>query len=479
MNKLSYYFLLTFVFILNKSLGQELGLLHSEPVVELEAVQTSEGSFLTATMERTDTGDKVILYRSTDLGYHWIVSDSIVSGDNGMLSAFDPVLAQDEMGRIYLIVMRQVSEGDDVINIDLELYASIDDGVNWDYIGDPHSGLGAADYPQLIAKEDGELHLVYSLFRTIDGTFTGDAVYKKSLNGGISWSEPYVFLWDFSNSVGPDLNWYMDDQLIMGYGSSTDPELFVTIGSQTDVDWSELRVLPSSESGNIVKPITNPDESIVYLISHKPHETEAMINFHRYVHATDSWTILEITTGAYAEAVLDDENAIHFIYNKKIGEEYQLCYIYSVDNGLTFTEPVVLYKGLFETNYAGEYQSLILGEDGLLYLTFCDWSDLSKAKMLIFPTFISETSVGIGAIKTIDYNLYPNPASTNLLLTFSLENKPSNIRIYDMNGKLIKQQNVIGEGQMHIDLSGFTAGSYLIQFHSANQIVIKQFKVIN
>ena len=68
----------------------------------------------------------------------------------------------------------------------------------------------------------------------------------------------------------------------------------------------------------------------------------------------------------------------------------------------------------------------------------------------------------------IKWQVYPNPSNGNYSLMYQLDqNEILNVKVYDVNGKLVKQVNLTGNGfvqnaQVDLRASRFSAGVYLL-----------------
>ena len=160
--------------------------------LELETILTHKNSLIAAVMERTNSVDRVVIYRSVNEGLNWQSIDTIQNGNQGRGDAYDPVMTIDSIGNIYLVMMRRNNGGSSILNMDLALYRSSDDGATWQFISFPHVNDEIADYPQIVATSNGELHMVYSYF-SFTPIVEGVVNYIKSVDGGVFLTH-FVFL---------------------------------------------------------------------------------------------------------------------------------------------------------------------------------------------------------------------------------------------------------------------------------------------
>lgn len=106
----------------------------------------------------------------------------------------------------------------------------------------------------------------------------------------------------------------------------------------------------------------------------------------------------------------------------------------------------------FSPTFSGNFVSF--GEDiaGELYI-----SDIGGT---IYK--ITDTSLGNESFENNLFKIYPNPAKDILFIDKSQSNYPSEIEIYDINGKLVLQQETEKISQNKIDISQLTKGFYFI-----------------
>lgn len=72
---------------------------------------------------------------------------------------------------------------------------------------------------------------------------------------------------------------------------------------------------------------------------------------------------------------------------------------------------------------------------------------------------------------------YPVPASDLLNLTFPAGFSPQNLRITDLNGRLVIEQDDISLGSLQINVSQLTPGTYFLQLWDENRAVSKRVNI--
>lgn len=454
--------------------GQSISSLGTGEIVELESVQSSvTGTLVVSSMERdSNSKTKVLIHRSTDNGFSWDFVDSIVPLMGGS-EVPDPVITSDDSGNFYIANMR-VNNGipPSLTTVDIEVYKSSDDGQNWVLAGIPHLNNSIADYPQIIAKGDGELFLVYSYltgFPLID-----DAIltFKKSTDGGSTWTAGIEIDADSLRSIGADFSWFANDTLLISTGNRDSSLIHCYASSDLGDTWNEIQTftIPNGETSHLAKPISNPLYSYYGVISHKPHSENTPIAYHSEINGISKSQIIDF--GAYAQGYITDDGIIHLVYNKRENGVFTIRYLYSNDAGVTFSSPISIYTGTFVDSEFGEYQSLIYGNDGLFYLTFCDWSDNSAAKTLTFPPLIT-TSVKKASVNNLQ--VFPNPTSGVFRVKLPNHQQKVKIRIIDLKGNIVEESIVAQNDQtINFDISYLESGIYLVLLENDTKIMVEQ-----
>lgn len=126
-----------------------------------------------------------------------------------------------------------------------------------------------------------------------------------------------------------------------------------------------------------------------------------------------------------------------------------------------------------ESNFAQD--SLDLGQElafikGIMFYSFGNWKLLPRDKNDIagyntkYPESVNEIN------NQIELNVFPNPASNNLNISFKNESQNiAQLRVVDMTGKTIYSENV-SDGQAQINISNLTPGVYYLRI-STNSFV--------
>lgn len=463
------------LFALNVN-GQSISDIGTGKIVELESVQSKiTGTFIVAAMERSPSlSTKVLIYRSTDDANTWSVIDSILP-NVGSSEIPDPVLTTDAMGNFYLAVMRvNNNTTPSSTTSDIEVYASENDGQSWLLAGIPHFSDSIADYPQLIARNNGELYLMYSYMHGFPAINKSTLSFQQSNDGGNTWT-PTTFLGaDTIKCIGGDISQSYNSNLLISIGSMDSSSIYCYESTDFGISWDSLSrfSLFNDEKGHITKPIANPNFDFYGVLSHKPHQEHTSIFYHASINGNQYSQILD--TGSYAQGYISDNKVVHIVYNKNENNTFKIFYTHSADSGLTFEAPIPLYSRDYSTSASGEYQSLLLGNDDLFYLTFCDWSDNSRAKTLVFDP--EAISVGFSEVeKTSNLIIYPNPVSDAFSIRHPDNTHFAKVRVINLKGQIIEQwETQNGNLPTSFDISHLDSDSYLVVIESESKIIVQK-----
>ncbi|MBK9359473.1 MAG: T9SS type A sorting domain-containing protein [Bacteroidales bacterium] len=94
--------------------------------------------------------------------------------------------------------------------------------------------------------------------------------------------------------------------------------------------------------------------------------------------------------------------------------------------------------------------------------------------------FSLESPTGIGFSNSTGLRVYPNPATSDVLIVESAHPiTSSDLKIYSMDGKIAVNQHVaVGSGKVIADISGLTPGIYFIRVHCAGNNLTARFIVL-
>jgi hypothetical protein len=186
----------------------------------------------------------------------------------------------------------------------------------------------------------------------------------------------------------------------------------------------------------------------------------------------------EVADGAIAFADVDGDNDQDVLITGTDGSA-GISKLYTNDGSGNFTEVTdtpfedVVNGSIAFADVDGDNDQdvLITGQDPVNYI----------AKLYLNDRVISSSddiSVGL----SLNLTTFPNPAtSNNLQVRFnSTERNTVIVRVYDLNGRLLSQQQEIagtGEQTLVLDVATLPAGSYFLQLENGKESGIAKFMV--
>ncbi|MEM6395019.1 MAG: T9SS type A sorting domain-containing protein [Bacteroidota bacterium] len=145
------------------------------------------------------------------------------------------------------------------------------------------------------------------------------------------------------------------------------------------------------------------------------------------------------------------------------------------------------FSEMMDTPFDGVFSSSIVfadvdgdGDEDVL-ITGEDNSNISISRLYINDG-VTSSADNLFANLSLSLTPFPNPAiSDNLSISFeSTESNPAIIRLYDLNGRLISQQEEfvrIGEQAFVVDIASLAIGSYFIQLESGKKRGVAKFVI--
>jgi len=181
-------------------------------------------------------------------------------------------------------------------------------------------------------------------------------------------------------------------------------------------------------------------------------------------------------SGSDASSVVFDPGVTTVTYILDDGNGNTNQYSFTVTYQLVEDIVVTVEAGTLSCDNTGTYQwincadnSIIEGETSSSYrpgvngdyaviLTQGGCSDTSDCFTLDYT--------GIGNDSYQDYKVYPNPARDYVSIEMVMEQTNASIRVFDMTGQLIHEEELDRFTQTRLDVSRFKAGVYMIQIQS-------------
>ncbi|HYV90371.1 MAG TPA: T9SS type A sorting domain-containing protein [Chitinophagales bacterium] len=445
--------------------------INTNPVTELQTVETPANTFITALMiNDANYHSRTVIFRSTDNGVTW---DSVFNygADADFYATPDPVLTVDTAGNIYLVVMRHLPVNYGFI-AHLWLFRSEDDGLTWTLESTPSNDATFADFPSITSLGDGLAYLSYTHY---ESSFSY-VQFIRSFDGGSTWNDTSIFEtlpgpgW---TAVGSDLGFTKNNKLFVSFGDYNLGVVYYASSNDSGLTWTPVQnaAIDGSSYFNITKIVSNKNFSHLGIIAHQPHY---LTNVY-YINSLDTgntWQAYQTvsTSSAYCEGVIDDAGNVNLIYNEDVGIP-RLCYRYSTDDGQSFGSAMTLLSWTSVSLTAGEYQSILLGNDGLFHVTYVDWNQGGAAKHLIFAPLATD-------IYTVDPSshaprIFPNPVHDMLTFQSDDTNAAATFDLINSEGKVMMSGKV-NLPFTSVNVSSLAAGVYLLRVTNGNLMYVQK-----
>ncbi|MFC2114134.1 T9SS type A sorting domain-containing protein [Bacteroidota bacterium] len=101
-----------------------------------------------------------------------------------------------------------------------------------------------------------------------------------------------------------------------------------------------------------------------------------------------------------------------------------------------------------------------------LYGSKGEWNDIDVSNTIYYIIEYDSSTSGMGQINNPKCRIYPNPANGYFLV--SSDETIQSVRVYNLFGSLLIQEDNVNQAEKRIDLSSFPAGAYLVKIQSAN-----------
>lgn len=431
--------------------------INTDPVTELQTIETPANTLITALMiNDPNYHSRTTVFRSTDYGVTW---DSVFNygADADFYATPDPVLTVDSTGKIYLVVMRHLPvQGGFIAH--LWLFASDDDGLTWILKSAPSNDATFADFPSITSLGDELTLLSYTHY---ESNFSY-VQFIRSFDGGSTWQDTSIFQtlpgsgW---TAVGSDLGFTKNNKLFVSFGDYNLGVVYYASSNDSGLTWTSVDTVQIFDASyfNITKIVSSRNFSHLGIIAHQPHYLTDVY----YINSLDTgntWGSYQhiSSSSAYCEGVIDNAGYVNLIYNEDNGTP-RLRYRYSTDKGESFEAPITLLTWTNVSLTEGEYQSILLGNDGLFHVTYVDWNDLGKAKHIVFAPLATD-------IYTVDPSshaprIFPNPVHSVLRFESDETNANATFDLINSEGSIMLSGKVNGSATI-TDVSGLPTGVY-------------------
>lgn len=322
-----------------------------------------------------------------------------------------------------------------------------------------------------IAVSGSEVHVVWCDYR--DNTYK--LHYKRSKDAGLNWGKD-TKLSEFPLNIasivasGTDVHIASDENHSGVYNIYY---LKSTNGGDTFLIQKQLTNSP----GNAISANLAISGSMVYLVW---RDGNSKVYFKQSADKGFTWqedTRLAISPGLSAmPSVAVSGSNIHIIWQDNRSANWEIYYKYSKDGGTSWSMDSLLVDN---KSTASQYASVVSSGSGLHVI----WSDFRDGNKEIYykRNLTANKTVGVPDIKIreSEFNLYPNPASDNISISYPDLTKKS-ISIFNSLGlelKRFSENEFDWRGTFTFSLKSFPTGVYYCIISSGTNKMVTSFVV--
>ena len=272
-----------------------------------------------------------------------------------------PAIAIDPSGTIH-VAYEDMTPG----NAELYYKKSTDGGATWSPSQRLTWTLGDSVWATMAADSSGGIHVAWE-----DFTPEHNAIYfKNSTDGGVTWSSSRGLTWTSGNSYNSALAVDSSDNLHLAWNDDTPGNLEIYYMKSTDrgATWSARQRLTwdSRESGW---------PAIVADSSGNPHVfwTDGEVCYRKSTDGGDTWLAfkrLSYTAGnsGYSAVAVDNSDNLHVAWNDYTPGNWEIYYMGSSDEGVTWTTS----KRITWTSLTSQYPGIDADSAGHLHVVWWD-----------------------------------------------------------------------------------------------------------
>jgi len=250
---------------------------------------------------------------------------------------------------------------------------STDGGATWSPAKRLSWNTGSSELPAIAAGLSGNLHVVWQ--ESTPGN--GEIYHIKSTDGGDTWSAGQRITWNSGASIDPVMAAAADGLLHLGWADSTyyNMEIYYKQSSDSGVTWMEKKKL-TGNSGRSWRPFVVAASAADLHLIWEDDTPEANVPEIYYTKSTDggsSWAScrrLTYTSGSslYPDLTVDPSGNLHLVWEDSTSASYEIFYKKSSDAGATWTSG----KRLTWTPDMSRISDIVADPSGQLHVVWRD-----------------------------------------------------------------------------------------------------------
>ena len=251
-----------------------------------------------------------------------------------------------------------------------------------------------------------------------------------------------------NNHPWPLIAYSFDENLIL-----TDTVVYKYIDENTFFDWAgHEHFVPFEKSAS----------TDTYLMAAQMHHPDGTYraSLVKYDRDNNPLVIKSVesssTVGSPIKTVTVDGNTVYHAYQIHKGYNSTAVGLVRLDNGLNTLWDITLTGGQSNHAYGQCLKTLHNGDIAIaFYTSFTNDSD----QLHLYIIRDDYDAISEDRLSESPFVLYPNPVKGTLSLSFTEDNAPASVEIYDLTGQLMATKR---DGLESIDMSAMPAGVYLL-----------------
>ena len=270
--------------------------------------------------------------RSTDGGATWSAVKRLTwtSGDS-----FAPAVAVDSSNSIH-VVWYDNTPG----HYEIYYRRSPDGGTTWGTVKRLTWTSGDSIFPAIAIDGNGTIHVVWDA----NTSETDEIYYRKSPNGGTTWSTAQRLTWTSGSSTTPAIAVDSGNtiQVVWGDDTSGNPEFYYKKSADGGAAWSPAQRLTWTSGKSYDAAITIDSGGALLVVWSDDTPGNYEIYYKRSTDGGITWGAAKKLTSTSLESILpaiaiDSSNAIHVVWEDYTPGNPELYYKRSADGGATWS----------------------------------------------------------------------------------------------------------------------------------------------
>jgi hypothetical protein len=297
------------------------------------AIAVDSGNTIHMVLHDDTPGKPEIYYkRSTNGGVSWSGIKRLTWNSTW---SYSPAISLDSSNNIH-IVWHDYTPG----NPDIYYKRSTDGGITWGGTKRLIWTSGNSFNPAIAVDSSDNIHLVW-----LDDTPGNlEIFYKKSTDGGITWGGAKRLTWNAGTSLSPAIAVDSSDNIHLVWYDYTpgDSEIFYKRSTNGGMSWSGTMRLTWNAGGSLSPAIAVDSSSNVYVVWPDYTSGNVEIYYKRSTNGGVKWGGDKRLTWNAGESgdpaiAVDSNSRLHVVWNDKYPGDAEIYYKKSTDKGVSWT----------------------------------------------------------------------------------------------------------------------------------------------